>query len=169
MNLQHGCHDTIFKVRMMKKNIYLLIIPVFLAAACQNTSKQSAAAGTGETAEAGGTVEAADTASAAKFEFAETSFDFGTVEAGEKVSHAYSFTNTGSSSLIISNAQASCGCTVPEWTKEPIAPGETGEIQVVFNSQGRSGKQNKTITVHANTNPSVAQLYLTGEVKAKAE
>lgn len=147
----------------MKKVFYLLLVPCVLAA-CQPKSGKTEA---GDAAAA--TVSSDTAAAAAKFEFAEEAFDFGTVEEGEKVSHSYTFTNTGEGSLIISNATASCGCTVPDWTREPIPPGATGEITAVFDSKGRVGRQSKTITVHANTEPAVVKLTLTGEVKAKAK
>lgn len=97
-------------------------------------------------------------------EFTETEFDFGTVQEGEKVSHTYKFKNTGSEPLIISDAKGSCGCTVPSWPKEPIAPGKTGEILVEFNSQGKSGNRNQKVTLTANTNPPQTFLSLKGIV-----
>ena len=93
--------------------------------------------------------------------FDELKYDFGTVTAGEKVQYAYKFKNTGAEPLIISNAKGSCGCTVPEWPKEPIAPGETSEILVQFDSSNKSNKQSKRVTITANTNP--AQTFLTIE------
>lgn len=97
-------------------------------------------------------------------EFAETTFDFGTVKDGEMVSHTYKFKNTGSEPLILSDAKGSCGCTVPKWPREPIAPGGSGEIIVEFNSKGKGGKRNQKVTLTANTNPPQSFLYLTGEV-----
>ncbi len=99
-------------------------------------------------------------------EFEETTYDFGTIKQGEKASHVFKFRNTGNEPLIISNAKATCGCTVPHWPKDPIAPGETGEIEVVFNSKGKSNKQNKKVTITANTNPPQSFVYLTGFVEA---
>ena len=96
--------------------------------------------------------------------FEETEFDFGQVTDGEKVSHVYAFKNTGSEPLILSNAKGSCGCTVPKWPKEPIAPGESGEITVEFNSKNKKGKRNQKVTVTANTNPAQTVIYLKGEV-----
>ena len=101
-------------------------------------------------------------------EFGETTFDFGVVDEGEKVSHVYKFTNTGSEPLVISNAKGSCGCTVPKWPKNPIAPGETGDILVEFNSKGKTGKQTKRVTITANTDPGQTFLTITGQVNKKA-
>jgi hypothetical protein len=92
-------------------------------------------------------------------------FDFGTVIEGEKVAHSYTFTNTGKHDLIITKAVGSCGCTVPEWPKEPIKPGKTGSIDVVFNSDRRVGKANKLVTIYANTEPAERKVYITGFVK----
>ena len=100
--------------------------------------------------------------------FAESTFDFGTIDEGEKVSHVYEFTNTGNEPLVISNAKGSCGCTVPKWPKSPIAPGETGEILVEFNSKGKTGKQTKRVTITANTDPAQSFLTITGQVNKKA-
>jgi hypothetical protein len=100
--------------------------------------------------------------------FEKDTFNFGEVLEGEKVSHSFVFTNTGDNDLVISNARGSCGCTVPEWPKEPIAPGKTGKIDVVFNSKGKPGNAIKSVTVNANTEPATSQLFIVGFVK-KAE
>lgn len=101
-------------------------------------------------------------------EFEESEFDFGTIDEGEKVSHTYKFTNTGNEPLIIKDAKGSCGCTVPSWPKDPIAPGGTGEMLVEFNSKGKSGSQNKRVTITANTNPGQTFINIKGQVN-KAE
>ena len=87
------------------------------------------------------------------FKFSEELHDFGEIKEGDVVEHIFSFTNTGEAPLIISDVKATCGCTVPEWPKEEIPVGSTGEIKVKFNSKGRSGIQNKTVTLTANTWP----------------
>jgi hypothetical protein len=110
-------------------------------------------------------VPAAPTGPTTTMEFAETTFDFGTVEDGEVVAHTYNFKNTGSEPLILSDAKGSCGCTVPKWPREPIAPGASGNITVEFNSKGKGGKRNQKVTITANTNPPQTFIYLTGEVK----
>lgn len=98
------------------------------------------------------------------FEFVEEVIDFGTITQGETVSTTFKFRNVGKKNLIISSAQGSCGCTVPEWPKEPIKPGGEGVIDVTFNSNGKQGLQNKTITLVANTVPNTKVLALKGEV-----
>ncbi len=101
---------------------------------------------------------------ATEIEFENPTFEFGTVEAGEKVSYVYKFTNTGDKPLIISNAKGSCGCTVPYFPKDPIQPGETSEIEIEFNTKNKKGKQSKRITITANTNPAQTFLTVKGEV-----
>lgn len=85
--------------------------------------------------------------------FDNKTWDFGTIIDGEVVEHTFRFTNTGTSDLVISSASASCGCTIPNWPKEPIAPGEKGEIKVEFNSNGKKDMVTKDINILANTNP----------------
>ncbi len=97
-----------------------------------------------------------------KFETLE--HDFGRVFAGEKVSYSFKFYNKGKSDLLITNVTASCGCTVPEWSKTPVAPGEEGHITVTFNTAGRSGFQQKQITVLANTVPNTVSLMIKAQV-----
>lgn len=100
-----------------------------------------------------------------EIKFDEDTFNFGTVIEGEKVAHSFNFTNTGKHDLIISKALGSCGCTVPEWPKEPIRPGQKASIDVVFNSDRRVGKAMKDVTVYANTEPSTHKVVITGFVK----
>ena len=95
-------------------------------------------------------------------------YNFGTITEGEKVTYSFRFKNNGNKPLVITNATASCGCTVPEKPEKPILPGETGFIKVVFNSQGKIGHNEKNITVTANTKPSFPYMLLKGDViKAK--
>jgi len=99
-----------------------------------------------------------------KFEFEETVLQFGEISQGEKVKRLFTFTNVGKTNLIISDAKGSCGCTVPLWPRNPIAPGEEGEIEVVFNSNGKSGHVKNTVTLVANTVPNVMVLAIEGDV-----
>lgn len=86
----------------------------------------------------------------ARIKFDKTTHNFGDVVQGDKVSHTFTFTNDGNQPLVISNVLATCGCTIPEWSKDPIAPNQSGEIVVVFDSKGRSGRQNKVVTIISN-------------------
>ena len=104
-----------------------------------------------------------------QFEFEELNYDFGTITEGEVVEHTFTFTNTGEAPLVIQSTSASCGCTTPSYSREPVAPGETGEVQVKFNSQNRPGVQNKTITITANTEPAVTRLFIKTNVNPKGE
>lgn len=99
-----------------------------------------------------------------KIEFEETSFDFGTLHSGDEVSHEFTFTNSGDADLLISDARGSCGCTVPEFPKTPIAPGDKGKIRVTFHSAGQAGQVMKTVTVLANTVPNTRVLSISSEV-----
>ena len=97
-------------------------------------------------------------------EFDKTVVDFGDITQGDVVKDVVKFTNTGSEPLIISSAKGSCGCTVPEWPKAPVAPGETGEIKVEFSSKGKKGKQTKTVTIQANTDPNPTRLTVKSNI-----
>ncbi len=97
--------------------------------------------------------------------FEEEMFDFGTVPEGEVVTHVFTFTNTGSEPLIISDAKGSCGCTVPAKPSGPIAPGETASVTVQFNTKNKKGKRNQKVTLTANTVPAQTFIYLIGKVQ----
>jgi Protein of unknown function (DUF1573) len=110
---------------------------------------------------------AAAGAKTTSMKFDEMSYDWGTIKEGAKMEHTFKFKNTGSNDLIISDARGSCGCTVPEWPKEPIKAGKTGEMKVVFDSNGKAGDQQKTVTVSANTEPAQMMVVIKGKVTAK--
>jgi len=106
----------------------------------------------------------ADPSTLGAFQFSEMEYDFGTINEGKVVEKVFNFTNNGQAPLVISNITASCGCTSPDWTKTPVQPGEKGYVKVVFNSAAKSGAQSPTVTIQANTNPSVTRLRMTGSV-----
>ena len=91
-------------------------------------------------------------------------FDFGKVNEGEKLEHTFLIKNTGEANLVISSAKTSCGCTVPKFPKEPILPNQQSEITVVFNTKGKFGKQNKTVTLLTNTVPRAKVLTIKGYI-----
>jgi hypothetical protein len=99
-----------------------------------------------------------------KIQMDEESFDFGEMQQGESVTHNFVLKNIGDANLIISSAKGACGCTVPEWPKEPIAKAEETIIKVTFNSAGKSGKQNKTVTLVTNAIPNTKVITITGNV-----
>lgn len=96
--------------------------------------------------------------------FRETNFDYGKIIQGEKVAHSFVFTNEGKSNLVVASAKGSCGCTVAEPPKDPIPPGGSGKIDVVFDSNGKSGMVSKSISVLTNCEPNTVILTISGEV-----
>lgn len=103
----------------------------------------------------------------AKIKFEETHISFGSIKEGEIVEKSFRFLNTGKYPLYVIDVFGTCGCTVPEWPKEMIEPGNGGIIRVKFNSEGKTNEQRKLITVVANTFPVETLLYLEGNVKSK--
>jgi len=102
-------------------------------------------------------------------QFESMDHDFGTVIEGQKVSYTYSVKNVGQAPLIIQNAQPSCGCTVPDWTKAPIPPGKTGFVKAEFDTHGKTGIQNKTITVTSNAWPKTTMIKFKAMVTPKPD
>jgi hypothetical protein len=99
--------------------------------------------------------------------FEKTVHDFGTITQGEQAEYNFKFQNTGDQDLVIASANASCGCTVPEYSKEPIKPGATGSIKVKFNSDYRLDAFEKAVTITANTVPLETMLFIKGFVNPK--
>lgn len=110
-----------------------------------------------------------DSESKAKIEFTKTSHDFGTVTEGTQATVEFTFKNTGDAPLVLTSVTASCGCTTPKWTREPIPPGGTGSVTAIYNSRGRPGKFTKTITVKHNGEGGTQYLTIRGNVEKKAE
>lgn len=108
-----------------------------------------------------------DTINVAKMTFTETDYNFGSVVTGEVIKKEFPFVNTGTIPLIIGDARSTCGCTVPDWPKEMIQPGEEGVISVAFDTKNKSGRQIKPVTITANTYPVATRLRLIGEVTEK--
>lgn len=106
-----------------------------------------------------------DTAKMARIQMDEMVFNFDTVAHGDVVEHTFGFTNVGKSPLVISNAESTCGCTVPSWPEDPIPPGGRGEISVKFNTEDKPGSQTKPITIFANTYPQQTVVRLVGFVQ----
>lgn len=114
-----------------------------------------------------------------KKELAETKFpimkfekldhDFGVINEGDRVETIFKFKNEGDSELLIINAEGSCGCTIPEYPKTPIKPGETAEMKVSFDSNGKPGQQQKTVTVTTNTAAGTEKINIKATVTPKKQ
>jgi len=102
---------------------------------------------------------------AGEFKFKEETWDFGTIPQGHPVKHAFTFTNTGKQPIVISNVQASCGCTTPTWPKEPILPNKSDVIEVQYNAANPGGF-NKSITITSNSSTPSKVMYIKGTVEA---
>lgn len=99
-----------------------------------------------------------------EIKFDEETHDFGRITQGEKVAYGFKFKNTGGANLIISAANGSCGCTVPEYPKKPILPGEEAIVNVVFSSEGKSGIVEKSVTLVTNCEPSTRIIYIKANI-----
>lgn len=101
----------------------------------------------------------------ADFKFEVDEYNFGTIKQGDKVTYDFNFQNAGKEPLVITEAHGSCGCTVPSWPKEPVAKGGKGIIHVEFNSTGKIGMQDKTVTITSNAKEGAKVLHLKGNVE----
>lgn len=168
------------------KSVTTLIVLVVLATGCKDkTAEKRIAALESELAEMKGnnavetkspvvtgeaaTINEEPDGPVAVINFPNKDHDFGTIKEGAVVEHTFAFTNNGEVPLIISNAQPSCGCTVPDWTKEPIPVGGTGFVKAKFDSNGKPNLQQKTITVTANTFPKQTVLKFKAMVTPKLQ
>ncbi|MBL7895075.1 MAG: DUF1573 domain-containing protein [Bacteroidia bacterium] len=146
---------------MYRKLVLITAISV-LVASCANDNQEQGVSTNDITNSASANGE--DKGSLPEIKFEEEEHDFGRITQGEKVSYAFKFKNIGKGNLIIASAAGSCGCTVPEFPKEPVLPGQEGKINVVFNSEGKSGIQEKTITVVTNCEPSTRVIRIKTDV-----
>ena len=140
----------------MKKYTLFLLIPLFIIS-CDARRKKGISDDTARQME----MALKDTTTV---QLIDSLYNFGKVTEGEKVEYNFRFKNTGKKPLVITNTSASCGCTVAEKPEKPIQAGEIGFIKVVFNSKGKSGHNEKSITVTSNANPAFPPLILSGNV-----
>jgi len=147
----------------MKTPQFILVLIFSVAISCHSTSEDKAI--TTDLVSSPLTAnQSAEKVLIPKIQMDEESFDFGEMKQGESVTHDFVLKNIGDANLIISTAKGSCGCTVPEWPKKPIAKAEEATIKVTFNSAGKSGKQNKTVTLVTNAIPNTKVITITGNV-----
>lgn len=139
-------------------------------AACNNSNKNEAKNEKGLSATLVNnpyTANGVDTAAMhtlATMDFVDTLHDFGTMHAGEMADYDFVFKNNGKNPLIITKANGSCGCTVPDYPHEPIAPGQSNKIHVRFNSTGKFGPQHKSVTILTNSTKGTHMLFITSNV-----
>lgn len=149
---------------MRTRTIALVAGLLLLAASCQQEEKKEGVSTDVVNVSSTASSKPAEPGSLPVLSFNELTYDFGKITQGEKVSHAFGFKNTGGTALVISSAQGSCGCTVPQFPREPIAPGAGGKIDVTFNSEGKAGKVEKTITVVTNCEPNTLVISVKAEI-----
>lgn len=153
----------------MKKWVLYLIFPALLFTACEEhhepENKDLLPTDLVKNPRSAEGVDSVTLLSLATMDFKDTVRDFGTIKDGEIVTMEFEFTNNGKSPLIISNASAACGCTVADFPREPIVPGNSGTIKVQFSSAGKSGHQEKSVSLTTNSNRGIHILYVKGDVK----
>ena len=146
----------------MKKILFTVVIATSLVA-CNNTYKTTDTS----TDQVENNISSAEesTQGKGKIEFENNTFEFGTVKEGAVVDHVFKFKNTGTEPVILAQVSATCGCTTPDYTKEPVLPGKDGEIKVSFDSHGQVGIQQKIITIASNAENGVTTVQLKGTVE----
>lgn len=150
---------------MIRKSVAMLAIAsLALTVSC----KENAALKIDEEAAKKAEMARANSGKMPAVEFESTDHDFGTINEGDKVEHVYTFKNVGEADLVVTSAKPSCGCTVPSYTETPVKPGGTGEIKAIFDSTGKPGMQQKTITVTMNTEKGTETLNFKANVSPKA-
>ena len=142
------------------KNIFLFFLIPAVFISCDNRRKDKLADDSAKQTEMALT-------ESTTVQIIDSSYNFGKITDGEKVEYSYRFKNVGTKPLVVIEAHASCGCTVPQKPEKPVLPGEMGFIKIVFDSKGRIGAAHKTITVSSNAKPEFPLLILTGDVVAK--
>ncbi|MEC8537560.1 MAG: DUF1573 domain-containing protein [Bacteroidota bacterium] len=158
----------------MKKIVIIICVSLFIIS-CNNNATDKIKSNSNDKKETSQVTKTSpelvfnDGAGGPEIKFDMEVWEFGEINEGDVIDTIFTFTNVGKEPLIISNAKAGCGCTVPQWPKEPIAPGETGKIAVKFNSKGKPGPQNKPVTLTMNTTPNTMKLRLVGKVNPLAK
>jgi hypothetical protein len=150
----------------MKKIILtLMVFGAFVFSSCKDNASAKIKATNVETAKER---DARISLGGAIIELDKTEYDFGSIVDGEIINGTFKITNAGKTDLILTEVKPSCGCTTPDWPKDPIAPGASGEIKFTFNSAGRVGKQNKSITIRSNAEKVTEIVRIKGTVTAKS-
>lgn len=151
----------------MNKIVFIGIASIFALASCNAGNEEQVTSEAIENPISADSREKVNTKSLPEITFDKDFHDFGKISEGEKVTYSFRFKNTGNGNLIVQTASGSCGCTVPEIPEKPLRPGETGYIKVQFNSEGRSGIQEKQVTVVTNTIPNTNIIRIKAEVNER--
>lgn len=146
----------------MRHLIPAILLSLFLLAACNNGSEEGKIS-TDLVTNPKSATQPSDKQPIITFD--KTEHDFGTILQGERVAYTFHFTNTGNVPLLISSVNSSCGCTVGDFSRDPVAPGKSGSIKATYDSKGHHGFQSRTLTVVTNTNPNKTVLRLKANVK----
>ncbi|MBS1584192.1 MAG: DUF1573 domain-containing protein [Bacteroidetes bacterium] len=146
------------------KKLFITLVCLSVGALAANAQKSTGATASSQPA----TTQAAPAANpnGPKFKFKEETHDFGELKEGPEAKYAFEFTNAGKEPLIIQNATGSCGCTVPDWPKQPILPGKKGVINVTYHTQGRVGPFMKDVYIQSNAGTDRYTIHIKGTVKA---
>lgn len=148
---------------MNRLHLWACYVPLFVLMACEGGEDAVSAKKLINNPNSAATTEI-NTQNLPQIVFADPVHNFGKVKAGTDVKHTFTFTNKGKAPLVITNAYGSCGCTVADFPKNPIASGKSGEISVVFDTKGKQGQEIKYVSVVSNANPAITELTLKGEV-----
>ena len=150
---------------MKSQYLFISIIVAFSLTGCRGRSDSGTSPASGQVANPESTAVKQSSSSLPVLEFEETSHDFGLMVQGERLPYKFKCTNTGGADAIISDVTSTCGCTIPSWTKQPIKPGEKGEVEVILNTGGKpAGFISKTVNVLANTEPNTIKLEVSAEI-----
>ncbi len=151
----------LLSIKSKMKTIYILAAAIlFLSSSCKEQSTEVSTNDVMNSKSADGS----SNSSLPDIKFEEETHDFGRITQGEKVTYAFRFKNTGGANLIISSATGSCGCTIPDYPKKPILPGEEAVVDVVFASEGKSGVVEKSVTLVTNCEPSTKIIYIKANI-----
>jgi hypothetical protein len=158
----------------MKTNLLFNLLSgtvILIAVSCNSETKKEESAISSDVINVPATASGkpVEAGSAPMIVFNEEEHNFGKITQGEKVSYSFVFKNTGGSDLVISSAQGSCGCTIPSFPKEAIKSGQEGKIDVVFDSSGKSGMVQKTVTLVTNCSPSTRVLTISSTIDVPEE
>lgn len=147
---------------MIKKILFGALFLSSIVACNNQTTTQNA---TTDSTSNVGTADSMKNEALGKIEYIDSVYNFGTVKEGVVVEHVFKFKNTGEAPVILIQVSASCGCTTPSYTQEPILPGKEGEIKVSFDSKGQLGNQHKVVSVYANASNKATSVQLRGTVE----